>query len=177
MIKFRYYVDMESEQAWLQKMANRGWALQNLFLGFYTFERCEPGQYRYQMDLIEEYNRHKFEAFLNEINVETVCYWNNWVYLRRDSAKGEFQMYTDAETRIEQYKRIKKKYTLMLVIDLCVFPSMINTILRMDGFTTIAGGFMTVIAAIVISLIVVLLRTIWKCQFRIEEIRRNNGDI
>ena len=177
MIKFRYYIDMESEQAWLQKMANRGWALQNFFLGFYTFERCEPGQYRYQMDLIEEYNRHKFEEFMDEMDVETVCYWNRWVYLRRDSAKGKFQMYTDAETRINQYQRIKKFYMLILFIEICAFPSIISAAVRMNGLDSIPGGIMTVMASLIVSIIVVLLRTIWKCQFRIEEIRRSNGDI
>ena len=45
MIKFRYYIDNQKEQDWLNKLSREGWALKKFFLGFYKFEKCEPGEY------------------------------------------------------------------------------------------------------------------------------------
>ena len=54
MIKFRYYIDNQKEQDWLNKLSREGWALKKFFLGFYKFEKCEPGEYEYQIDLMPE---------------------------------------------------------------------------------------------------------------------------
>ena len=51
MVKFRLYYDKDKEQDWLMEMVNRGWAVKKFFLGFYTFEPCEPGEYIYQIKL------------------------------------------------------------------------------------------------------------------------------
>ena len=37
MIKFRWYVDSQKEQDWLNEMSKKGWALKSFFLGFYKF--------------------------------------------------------------------------------------------------------------------------------------------
>ena len=47
MIKFRYYIDNQKEQDWLNNLTKKGWALKSFFLGFYKFEKCEPGEYEY----------------------------------------------------------------------------------------------------------------------------------
>ena len=39
MIKFRYYIDNQKEQDWLNKLSREGWALKKFFLGFYKFEK------------------------------------------------------------------------------------------------------------------------------------------
>ncbi|MFQ8631802.1 MAG: DUF2812 domain-containing protein, partial [Intestinibacter bartlettii] len=50
MIKYRYYIDNQKEQDWLNNLTKKGWALKSFFLGFYKFEKCEPGEYEYQID-------------------------------------------------------------------------------------------------------------------------------
>ena len=50
MIKFKLYFDKDAETAWLNEMCAQGWAMQSFFAGFYTFEKCEPGEYIYQID-------------------------------------------------------------------------------------------------------------------------------
>ena len=61
MKKFRLYYDKDKETQWLQHMANQGWALETFFLGVYTFVPCEPGEYRYQIDFLE--NGADFEGY------------------------------------------------------------------------------------------------------------------
>lgn len=182
MKKIRFYVDVESERTWLQKMANEGWALKKYFLGVYTFEKCEPGQYRYQIDLLDNTNnRDDFEAFMKEMDVDVLCYWNKWAYLRRDSSQGKFEMYTDAESQIKQYKRLKNFYLTFIFIELCFIPNIINNLvaaLNSDILERqIIGGVMLFFTIFLIFVILCILKMIWKCQFRIDEIKRQNEDI
>lgn len=40
-------------------MSSDGWALNNFFLGVYTFVPSEPGEYIYQIDLLDEHGDKK----------------------------------------------------------------------------------------------------------------------
>ena len=51
MTKFRLYFDKDKETVWLNELAAKGYALISFFAGFYTFEKTEPGEYIYQIDL------------------------------------------------------------------------------------------------------------------------------
>ena len=54
MIRFRLYFDKDKETAWLNEMSRRGWAMNGFFAGFYRFEKCDPGEYIYQIDFGDE---------------------------------------------------------------------------------------------------------------------------
>lgn len=70
MIKFRYYIDNQKEQDWLNKLSREGWALKKFFLGFYKFEKCEPGEYEYQIDLMpENVEQQDYYDFMEEAGV------------------------------------------------------------------------------------------------------------
>ena len=76
MIKYRYYIDNQKEQDWLNKLSREGWALKKFFLGFYKFEKCEPGEYEYQIDLMpENVEQQDYYDFMEEAGVEVVCRW------------------------------------------------------------------------------------------------------
>ena len=75
MIKYRYYIDNQKEQDWLNKLSREGWALKKFFLGFYKFEKCEPGEYEYQIDLMPE-------------NVEQQDYYDLMVFVQFTVAKS-----------------------------------------------------------------------------------------
>ncbi|MDE5824818.1 MAG: DUF2812 domain-containing protein, partial [Lachnospiraceae bacterium] len=50
MIKFRFYLDKDAETEWLNQMSADGWAMKSFFAGFFRFEKCEKGEYVYQVD-------------------------------------------------------------------------------------------------------------------------------
>lgn len=52
MIKFKLYYDKDQEEKFLNEMSDQGYAMKKFFLGFYTFEPCNPGEYTYRVDLI-----------------------------------------------------------------------------------------------------------------------------
>ena len=50
--------------------------MKKFFLGFYKFEKCEPGEYEYQIDLMpENVEQQDYYDFMEEAGVEVVCRW------------------------------------------------------------------------------------------------------
>ena len=168
MIKFRMYMDKDAEQEWIMSMVEKGWAFQNFCAGFYQFEKCEPGEYIYQIDLLDSFckNEDEFMEFMEEAHVEVVARWFKWVFLRKKASDGAFEMYTDTESKIDLYRRIKSMFTKVGILEIAIF------------IYELVGSFMTrspllIGAAIFIGLIVlVFLKMIWKCQWKIEELKR-----
>lgn len=166
MRKFRLYFDKDTEQDWLMEMSNQGWAFQDFFLGVYTFKPSGPGEYIYQIDLLDDGVGAKkdFSEFMEDSGVEVVAQWYRWVYLRKRSVDGPFEMYTDIESKIMQYERMKKFFSVVLILEFIIFilefMAAINTrrIIFMI-FTILIGLF-----------VFILLHNVLKCNKKIKEL-------
>ncbi len=112
MVKFRWYFDTDKETEWLNLMAEKGWALTGFCLGFYRFERCEPGEYIYQIDATDKLFgvSEDYRQFMEEMGAEIVCIWGLYAFLRRKAAEGPFQLYTDVEFTISHYSKIINRF-------------------------------------------------------------------
>ncbi|MEQ8155624.1 MAG: DUF2812 domain-containing protein [Clostridiaceae bacterium] len=167
MLKFRLYYDKDAEEEWLKKMSLSGWAFKKFFLGFYTFEPCEPGEYNYQIDLLDSWNGEKddYESFMEDAGVQVVGQWWRWVYLKKKSEDGPFEMYTDVESKIAQYSKIGNLFKVFLAMEIiCFFTELmaaVNTGKFIFGVFTILLG--------VISL--AMLRIVWKCKWKIQQLK------
>ncbi len=118
MIRFRLYYDKDKETVWLNKMASEGWALKSFFAGFYKFEQCEKGEYIYQIDfgaVSEEYR-----DLMQELGVEIVVLWGYWIILRKRAADGPFELYTDVDSQIDHYRKIRRMFKVATIIELLV---------------------------------------------------------
>ena len=49
--KLFFVWDFEKEERWLNEMAQEGWVLDNTGFSFYTFVRCEPGEYIIRLEM------------------------------------------------------------------------------------------------------------------------------
>lgn len=167
MVNFKLYFDKDEEQKWLNEMSDSGWAFKKFFLGFYWFEACEPGEYRYQIDLLDNWSgdKEEYASFMKEMDVDVICQWYRWVFLRKTS-DSPFEMYTDVESKIAQYTRIKKFFTVGFVIEMiCLFVG-INEAIR-------AGEILSWGLAMFIGIIaLIFLRIRWKCSWKIKELKR-----
>jgi hypothetical protein len=99
MKRLRFYFDKEKAEKWLNTMCGQGWAMKKFFLGVWSFEPCEKGEYTYRVDLLQNWQGDKdnFVSFVEESGVEYICQWYRWVWLRKKAADGAFEMYSDAE--------------------------------------------------------------------------------
>ena len=172
MTKFRLYLDKDKETAWINEMAAQGYALTGFYAGFYKFEECEPGKYTYQIDFGDKMFSvdNNYREFMAENNIEIVCLWGYWIILRKLTADGEFELYTDVDSSIEHYTKILKMFKVVTIIELiCFFVEVLGA---MHG----AGiGFfgMLLIGAIVIG----CMRATISTKRKIAELKERKGEV
>ena len=120
MIRFRLYFDKDKETAWLNEMSGRGWAMNGFFAGFYRFEKCEPGEYIYQIDFGDEmyHVSDEYRGLMEDIGAEIVALWGYWIILRKPAAEGPFELYTDPESMIEHYTKIRRMFKAVTILEL-----------------------------------------------------------
>ncbi|MCF0148258.1 MAG: DUF2812 domain-containing protein [Clostridium sp.] len=117
MIKFRWYYDKDREEEFLNSMVAKGYAMTRFFLGVYHFEKCEPGEYTYRVDIIEDKNtkeKNEFYDLIRETGGELIQTWGVWAFFRK---RGDFELYSDNESKIEQYRRIKNVFLTLSIIE------------------------------------------------------------
>lgn len=151
MIRFRMGYDKDKAAKWLNRMAEQGWAMTAYTLGFYSFEKCEPGEYIYQVDIAENLFgvSEGYQQFMEEMGVEIVSIWGPWVTLRRRAEEGSFEMYTDVESTIAHYTKVRKLFQGFGVLECaCMLCGIYGAVLQKEVM-----GWVTACAAAVILLL------------------------
>ena len=91
-------------------MSTKGLVLTDYSWCRYVFEETSNGEYTYRIELLENWPTHpeslQYIKFLEENGVECVATYMRWIYLRKKSNEGEFDIYSDIESKIEHYKKI-----------------------------------------------------------------------
>lgn len=166
MVRFKLYLDKDEEQDWLQKMCNEGWGFKKFCLGFYTFEPCEPGEYSYQIDLLDNWSGDKkdYAQFMADTGVEVIGQWYRWVYLRKQACEGAFEMYTDVESKINQYRRIGRFMRIGLVVETICFLMELNVAIRLKSPS------IYLLTALIGLVSLGFLKIVWKCKWKIQQL-------
>jgi hypothetical protein len=169
MIRFKLYLDKDSETDWLNKMSQKGYAFKKFILGFYKFEKCEPGEYIYQIDLLPNWKGDKaeFSSFMQDSGVEVIAQWYRWVYISKKASEGPFEMYTDTESKIGQYNRIKKFLLVAAGIETICLLVELNAAIHLQE--VLFWGFVMFLGLVVVG----ILKVVWKCSWKIEQLRRD----
>lgn len=159
MIRFKLYLDKDAETNWLNEMSKKGWALKSFFAGFYTFEKCEEGRYAYQIDCGEKLFKvsDEYREFMKEAGIEIVQTWGWWVILRKPASEGEFELYTDVESSIEHYSKIRRMFKIATVIEIiCLWMEIMAATIGKVSYAVPAAFF---IGAIMIGFIRITIHT------------------
>lgn len=146
MKKFRLYFDTDKEVEWLNGLAEQGYALSGYFLGVYTFDTCEPGKYQYQIDNTDGWFRveNSYREFMNEMGIDIVALWGPWVYLRKHTEDGPFELYSDVESRIAHYEKILKLYKFGAIVE--IIGVFLEVLVALNGIS-IGGALACLLAA------------------------------
>ena len=94
----------EEEERWLNTMALEGWVLDRVGFFGYEFLRCEPGEYTVRLEMHDH-----DEAYLNfmaETGAEYVGRIVKWLYFRKKTELGAFDIFSDLDSRLNHLKRI-----------------------------------------------------------------------
>lgn len=152
MIKFRLYFDKEAETEWLNKMSAKGCACKDYCWGFYSFEKCLPGEYIYQIDIVDGFFDvdDDYRKFMEDTGVELVCMWGCWVVLRKKAEDGPFQLYTDVESNIEHYSKIKLMFRAVLILEsICLAIMLVNAISGSLAALSVSFVMMAIVAVMI----------------------------
>ena len=120
-IVHKAYWDFEKEEAWLNEMSARGMAMTDYSWCRYVFTDTPNHQYVYRIELLENLPIHPesiaYLRFLEENGVEYVASYLRWVYLRKNTADGPFDIYTDIDSKINHYRRINLVWNVMMIAE------------------------------------------------------------
>jgi hypothetical protein len=116
--KWYWVWDYEKEELWLNAMAQEGWALQRVGFATYYFEKTEPGEYIVRLECRKK--DEGYVSFVTDMGAEYIGRIAMWVYFRRKSDLGEFELNSDLDSRIDQLTIINRMLLLVGVGNLLI---------------------------------------------------------
>jgi hypothetical protein len=125
MHKWYWAWDFEKQEKWLNEMSAKG--LQLIGVGFckYVFEEGIPGEYNFHMELLKKDSSHPesiaYIHFMEDAGIEHIGAINRWVYFRKKTSDGIFDLFSDIDSRINHLKRICRLFIWMLAIEIGAF--------------------------------------------------------
>lgn len=115
------YWDYEKEEIWLNEMSARGLALTGYSWCRYVFKEASENEYIYRIELLPHRPSHPesiaYLKFLEDSGIECVASYMRWVYLRKKSAEGQFDIYTDIDSKIKHYRRISVFWSALIWLE------------------------------------------------------------
>ncbi|MGN4125442.1 DUF2812 domain-containing protein [Lysinibacillus sphaericus] len=149
--KYRFFMDYEKEEAWVNDMAAQGWHLQKTFLGYFVFEQGKPGQYIYRNEWVHGRKQDYFD-FLETLNIECVTKFAGWAYYRKKTSDGPFELFTDAPSKMNSLKSMNSFFIPLALLNILV--GIFNIALGLTGssqsFLNMSLGFFNIVASIVL---------------------------
>lgn len=104
--KWFWVWDFEEEEDWLNEMALQGWALDGVGFATFRFISCEPGSYTIRLEM--HGHDSDYLGFLEETGVEYLGRVFAWVYFRKKTEAGAFDIFSDIDSKIRHLDRICK---------------------------------------------------------------------
>ena len=103
-------MEFDKEEQWLCDMAAQGKALVSARYITYEFEDCQPGEYAVRLEMLEHApdspEGRQYIEFVESTGAECVGKVMKWVYFRKKTADGPFELHGDNATRIKHLSGI-----------------------------------------------------------------------
>ncbi len=104
--KWYWVWDFDKEELWLNEMAAEGWALSRVGWCTYYFEKTEPGEYEVRLECRKADD--SYISFVQEMGAEYLGRVFLWIYFRRRSELGAFELNSDLDSRIGMLNTINR---------------------------------------------------------------------
>ena len=102
--------EFDQEEKWLEEMAAKGQALVSARYATFEFEECTPGEYAVRLEMLEHMpdseEGKQYIEFVESTGAEYIGHVMKWVYFRKKTADGPFELHSDNKTRMKHLKRI-----------------------------------------------------------------------
>ncbi len=104
--KWFWVWEFEKEEQWLNTMAQSGWVLDKLGFATYEFISCEPGEYTVRLEMRD--HDPAYIEFMTETGAEYVGRMVKWIFFRKKTVDGPFDIFSDIDSRINHLDKIGK---------------------------------------------------------------------
>lgn len=136
--KWFWVWDFEKEEQWLNTMAQSGWLLDKVGFCKYEFISCEPGTYTVRLEMRD--HDEDYLSFMRETGAEYIGRMAKWIYFRKKTADGEFDIFSDIDSRIGHLKRIDRMLTVVAIFAAVVGLSCIHNMVPLIGGIDLLGA-------------------------------------
>lgn len=137
----------EQEELWLKQCSSRGMQLCDVGFLRYTFELDNPEAYNYKLELLNywptQVESEAYIRFVKETGAEMVGSIMRWVYFRKPTRLGSFDLFSDNESKIKHLNRVLTLFVPLFVLELTagftnvMMPRVMN---RMVGVLALSVG-------------------------------------
>ena len=114
----------EKEEKWLDEMCQKGYGLESVSFCRYEFAPCEPGEYSYRLEMLDNMPSHSesvdYIKFIEETGAEQIASYLKWVYFRKKREYGDFELFSDIDSRILHMKRISRLMSIGMACEMLV---------------------------------------------------------
>lgn len=160
--------DYDKEIKWLNEMSAQGWHLVNPGLISFEFEKDEPNKYQYEIEYLDN-NKEDYFEFLQETGIEIIKVVNNWAYYKKLNDGNPFEIFNDAESKINHLNRIKNLFIFFFILEGMFLIMRINDVIN-GGLTEVS-----IITVILLGIITLLFGNgIYKMNKTINKIKKTN---
>ena len=104
--KWFWVWDFEKEEQWLNTMAQSGWLLDSVGFAAFHFVACQPGEYTIRLEMRE--HDEEYIRFMEDTGAEYIGRMVKWIYFRKRTADGAFDIFSDLDSRIGMLNKISK---------------------------------------------------------------------
>ena len=122
--KLFFIWNFDKEEKWLNEMAAKGLALVSVGFCKYEFEDCIPGEYRICLQLLDKLPSHpesrKYIEFMEETGAEHAGSFTRWVYFRKKTSEGDFQLFSDNASKAKHLTTILSFIALVVGLNLYI---------------------------------------------------------
>ncbi|MFD1206739.1 DUF2812 domain-containing protein [Sporosarcina contaminans] len=140
MYKFKFFMDFEKEENWLEQMASSGYHLESTSLG-YKFQRREPELATIKIDFRKFKNK---EDFIDYCTMFEDSGWKHisgskgsgMQYFKKINGSGEDEIFSDNHSKAARYKRFAdKSFELALSFLPLLLVFYLSDIMNFNAFT------------------------------------------
>ena len=166
----KLFFNYQKEEKWVNEMAANGWHLIGYKIGRYTFEKGEPGEYDYCMELLEEAPATEkgieYLTFMEEAGIECVASNLSWVYFRKKSTGEPFVIYTDYGSRKKHLQRIIGSLAIVMLLNLAtaIFNTVLGTFSSINFYVSILNWL----------IIIAMMLLIWVYLKNLRELKQDS---
>ena len=121
--KWVWVWDFDKEERWLNTMAQQGWVLDKLGFCRYEFVPCEPGEYTVRLEMRE--HDEAYLGFMADTGAEYVGRMMKWIYFRKKTELGQFDLFSDTESRIKHLDNMCRMLRVVGIANLLI--GVVNT--------------------------------------------------